>query len=82
MKKVDQDRFDDGGACHFATVRQIADDPAWPFSEGSLRYLLFNAQYNGLDKAIKRIGKKVLIHKPRFLAWLESQPDNSIGRKS
>jgi hypothetical protein len=38
------------------------------FSVGSLRWLVFNANTNGLDeaKAIIRVGRKVLVHEERF----------------
>ncbi len=57
----------------YASVKQIADrNPA--FSEGRLRWILFNAATNGLAEsgAVIRIGGRVLIHEPRFCRWLES----------
>ena len=32
----------------------------WP-SIGGLRHLIFNAQYNGFDKVVRRCGRRVLI---------------------
>ena len=54
------------------TLRQLAAaNPA--FSEASLRWHVFNASKNGLDRAIVRIGRKVLIDEAEFSNWLESQ---------
>lgn len=54
------------------TVKQFsARNPA--FSEGSLRWLLFNARENKLDAAVVRVGRRVLIDEDRFFAWLEGQ---------
>ncbi len=62
------------------SVRQIVDAsrPAGPDSEpaiteGSLRWLIFNAQENGLDQALVRVGRRVLIDLDAFNDWLESQ---------
>lgn len=55
----------------YLTVKQMAaKHPA--FSEASLRYHIFNETTNGIDKAIKRIGRKILINEERFFEWLES----------
>ena len=54
------------------TVKQFsARNPA--FSEGSLRWLLFNSRENKLDAAVVRVGRRVLIDEDRFFAWVEEQ---------
>ena len=64
------------------TVRQFADKhPA--FQQGSLRNLIFLAEKrntskgvihgNGLDVALVRIGRKLLIDEVRFFQWIEEQ---------
>lgn len=61
------------------TVRQFAEkNPA--FTEGSLRWLIFNSTPrestqgqipgNGLDHALVRIGRRVLIDESRFWEWV------------
>lgn len=63
------------GALHmsqYLTVKQMAArHPA--FSESSLRYHIFHEEANGLAKAIRRVGRKILINENLFLNWLESQ---------
>lgn len=46
-----------------------------PFSEGSVRWWIFQAKENGLEKtgAIVRIGRRVYIDTVAFDAWLVSQ---------
>ena len=57
---------------NYLTVKQMAaKHPA--FSEASLRYHIFNETRNGLDKALIRVGKKILIDEDAFWAWLENQ---------
>ena len=54
------------------TVKQFSSrNPA--FSEGSLRWLLFNARENKLEAAVVRVGRRVLIDEDRFFAWLDRQ---------
>ena len=54
------------------TVRQMAErHPA--FSEASFRYHIFHSENNKLNKAIIRVGRKVLIKESLFLEWLENQ---------
>lgn len=56
----------------FLTVRQLAErQPS--FNESSIRYLIFHSETNGLDKAIKRIGRKVLFDYDKFIQWVEKQ---------
>ncbi len=54
------------------TVSQVAENSA-AFSEASLRWLIFNSKENGLESALVRVGRRVLIDQVRFNAWLESQ---------
>ena len=57
---------------NYLTVKQVAEKfPA--FSEASLRYHLFHSETNNLDKAIRRVGRKILVSESLFLAWIEEQ---------
>lgn len=56
------------------TVRQFAEaNPA--FSEASLRWQIFNARENGLQRAgaLLRNGRRILIDADKFYQWLESR---------
>lgn len=64
------------------TVRQFSDKhPAFP--QGSLRNLIFLAENrntskgvikgNGLDIALVRIGRKLLIDETKFFQWIDEQ---------
>jgi len=57
------------------TIAQLAADPNYPFTEPSLRWLVFNAPSNGLASAgaITKIGRRVYINLPAFDAWLDQQ---------
>jgi hypothetical protein len=55
--------------------------PAFP--EGSLRWLIFNADKNGFDKCVFRPPgiRKVLIDELEFLKWLKSNSDKATEQK-
>ena len=64
------------------TVKQFSKvHPA--FSEGSLRWLIYNAQArhtsqgiiegNGMERALVRVGRRVLINESIFFEWINAQ---------
>jgi hypothetical protein len=57
------------------SIKQLAEElrPTGAFSEGALRWLVFNASTNGFDTALVRVGRRVFIHRGRFGEWLEQQ---------
>lgn len=40
---------------------------------GGLRHLIFNAEENGFNKCIKRVGRRVLIDENAYFKWIEEQ---------
>ena len=56
----------------YFTVKQFAREKGF-ISESGLRYLIFNADTNGFNKVIKRIGRKVLIDFNAFELFLASR---------
>ncbi len=55
------------------TVQAFAN--AGPFTQGQLRWWIFQSETNGLAAAgaIVRVSKRVYIDVERFEAWIESQ---------
>jgi hypothetical protein len=49
------------------------------FSESSLRYHIFHEKTNGLNRAIRRVGRKVIISEPDFIEWIEKQGEVKNG---
>ncbi len=57
-------------AKNLRTIPQVVEEcPA--FSEAALRKLILRAPLNGLEPAIVRLGRRVLIDYARFNRWLE-----------
>jgi hypothetical protein len=71
------DRTDGTDECKYLSVNQIAKSREYPFSLGQLRYYLTKRHLNGLDKSVRKIGKRIYVHKDFFEQWIESQ--SAIG---
>lgn len=50
----------------------------WP-PIGGMRHLIFNAESNGFNTAIRRVGRRVLIDEAAFFAWVESSSMTRTG---
>lgn len=55
----------------YLTLKQIAD--RYPFTPGQIRHFLTMRHRNGLENAIRKIGKRVYIRLDLFQSWIESQ---------
>jgi hypothetical protein len=52
------------------TVQQFSQKhPA--FTPGSLRWLLFHRETNGLARAVLKVGRRVLLDEDAFFTWLD-----------
>ncbi len=52
------------------SVNQFAEkNPA--FTKGCLRALIFNAEKNGFNKVIRRIGGRIFINQQDFFKWVD-----------
>lgn len=57
----------------YLTIKQIAESDQYPFSLGQVRHFLTMRHKNGLDAAIRKIGKRLYLRKDLFETWIESQ---------
>lgn len=69
------------------TFRTVADlcaaHSSW-LTEGGLRWLVFNADKNGLAKsgALVRLGRRVLFDEEKFLSWVRTSPAISPAKEA
>ena len=54
------------------TVRQFCERYSYP-SESALRAIILDASINGFDKAIFRVGRRVLVNVPVFFQIIEEK---------
>ncbi|MCX6988509.1 MAG: hypothetical protein NTZ52_03255 [Chlamydiae bacterium] len=57
----------------YVSLKQIADNPKYPFSMGQLRHYLMHRHKNNLDSAVRKIGKRLFLRMDLFDAWIEKQ---------
>lgn len=60
----------------FLTVNQVVEEGLYP-NIGGLRWLLFNSNANGLESAVRRVGRRLLINESDFCDWLDKQRDSN-----
>ena len=63
----------------YLAAQQIVDNSRYPFTMGQLRHFLLKRHKNGLDKAVRRIGKRLYLRQDLFDQWIEQQA--SFGGK-
>lgn len=57
----------------YLSIKQIANSERYPFTMGQIRHYLIMRHRNGLDAAIRKIGKRLYLRKDLFEQWIESQ---------
>lgn len=62
----------------YASIEQLVESPKYPFSEPQLRHYLLNRHKNGLDHAIRKIGKRLYVRMDLFDQWIEKQKESRI----
>ena len=60
------------GQRRLRTVQQFCQEHV-AFTIGGLRWLLFHRETNGLNKAVVKIGRRVLIDEDKFFEWVLRQ---------
>ena len=56
----------------YRTIQQITESGRYPFTIGQLRYYLVSRHKNGLEKAVRKIGKRIYLREDLFEEWIES----------
>lgn len=67
---------------NFLSIRATARKYAGAgFTEASLRWLAFNRQHNGFDRAFCKVGRRLLIDESEFVAAIRGhgQPAKAVG---
>lgn len=57
----------------YSSPQQVIASGKYPFSMGQMRHLLLFRHRNGLQEAVRKIGKRLVLRMDLFEAWIESQ---------
>jgi len=55
------------------STKQIVKSGKYPFTMGQMRHLLLHRHRNGLQNAVRKIGKGLVLRIDIFDAWIEAQ---------
>jgi len=62
----------------YLSVKQIIECNQYPFTEGQVRNFLLFRHRNGLQEAVRKIGKRLVLRKDLFDEWIESKSEKRI----
>jgi hypothetical protein len=57
----------------YQTPKQLAASGRYPFTIGQIRHLLLYRHRNGLQKAVRKVGKRLMFRIDLFEQWIEQQ---------
>ena len=57
----------------YLSVHDIANNNAYPFSLGQVRHYLTKRHLNGLQKAVRKLGKRLYLREDLLEEWIEEQ---------
>lgn len=57
----------------YMSVNQIVDSSLYPFTKGQMQHYLLHRHKNGLDNAVRKIGKRIFLRIDLFNAWIDQQ---------
>lgn len=63
----------DNQSITYASVDQVLQNSKYPFSKGQINYFLTKRHKNGLEEAIRKIGKRIYFRLDLFDLWIEKQ---------
>ncbi len=55
------------------SIRQASEMDAYPFSIGQIRHYLTKRHVNGLEKAVRKVGKRLYLRRDLFEQWIDAQ---------
>jgi hypothetical protein len=53
--------------------KQVVSSGKYPFTMGQIRHLLLYRHRNGLQDAVRKVGKRLVLRMDLFDQWIESQ---------
>lgn len=57
----------------YLSIKQIVESDQYPFTLGQMRHYMIMRHKNGLDAAVRKIGKRLYLRKDLLEFWIESQ---------
>lgn len=64
----------------YLSIKQIAENPKYPFTLPMLRHYLLHRHTNGLEKAVRKIGKRLFLRMDLFDLWIEEKGGHHVSQ--
>jgi len=61
----------------YLSIKQISESDRYPFTSGQMRHYLIMRHRNGLEAAVRKIGKRLYLRQDLFEQWIESQASSN-----
>ncbi len=62
----------------YQTPKQLVASGRYPFTIGQIRHLLLYRHRNGLEGAVRKVGKRLMFRIDLFDQWIESQTSGKV----
>ena len=59
--------------------QQVVESGKYPLSMGQMRHLLLHRHRNGLQEAVRKVGKRLVLRVDLLDKWLENQKEGRNG---
>lgn len=63
----------------YLSIKQIVDSKRYPFTIGQMRHYLIMRHRNGLQNAVRKVGKMIVLRIDLFDQWIEEQGEGKNG---
>ena len=61
------------------TTQQVTSSKKYPFSKGQFQHLLLHRHKNGLNTAVRKVGKRLLVRIDLLDQWIEEHREGKNG---
>ncbi len=62
----------------YLSPQQIVTSGKYPFTIGQMRHLLLFRHRNGLEEAVRKVGKRLVLRMDLFDSWIESHRKGGV----
>lgn len=59
----------------YLSLHQVVKSGRYPFSMGQIRHIMLHRHKNGLQTAVRKVGKRLLLRRDLWESWLENQSE-------
>jgi hypothetical protein len=60
----------------YLSLQQLVKSGHYPFSMGQIRHIMLHRHKNGLQNAVRRVGKRLLLRRDLWESWIESKQED------